>query len=302
MSTAKDNKSIIPTDNSHPATSQEAEIISNAERQVTEKFAKGGNDKYGRFFLSALSGIPWILPLSLVANLKSELEQDKMNQAIAVWLKEHQEKIKELMETINEILTRLDNFGDEVKKRIESPEYLVLVRRAFRTWGEAETQEKRKMIKQLLINAGAITLCPDDQVRLFIDWIERYHEAHFAVMKEVYLHQPITKGTIWDNIHPEGRPRDDSAQAGLFGYLTRELNMGGIIHLDRPVNAHGQAMRTSRPTHSQPRQGGTLESHFDDSKQWVLTALGKEFVRYVIGDVDQQLESGKATEDSNLGH
>lgn len=278
--------------NSDIATKQmQPELVSEAEKEIVERFAKGGNDKYGRFFLAALSGIPWIIPLSLVANFKGELDQDGINNALKSWIKEHQEKIRELIETINEILSRLDQFGEDVRQRIESPEYLALVRRAFRTWSEAETSEKRQMLKQLLINAGAITLCPDDQVRLFIDWIERYHEAHFAVIKEVYQHQPITKGKIWDNIHPEGRPRDDSAKAGLFGYLTRELNTGGIIHLNRQTNFQGQAMRAPRRTNSHSSQSQTLESHFDDTKLWVLSELGKEFVRYVMEDVDLQIDT-----------
>ena len=270
--------------------SVQAEINKGAEVQVVQKFSEGKNEKYGRFFLSALCGIPWILPLSILANLKGETDQEEMNKALALWIHENQDKLVELKETINGILIRLDNFGDEVRRRIESPEYLVLVRRAFRTWGESETAEKRKMIKLLLIAAGAITLCPDDQVRLFIDWIERYHEAHFAVMKEVYQNGPITKMKIWKNIHPERSdlPRDDSAEAGLFGYLTRELNMGGIIHLDRPRNSSGQTMRTQRQSSSNSRSD-TLESHFDNTKSWVLSELGKEFVRYVMEDVDPQL-------------
>ena len=286
---------LIPNPNtdehSSPELAAEVEMITGAEKELTEKFATGGNDKYGRFFLAALSGIPWILPLSIIANFKGELDQDEMNQVLKLWLQEHKEKIGELKETVNGVLSRLDGFGEEVRQRIESPEYLVLVRRAFRTWGESETLDKRQMIKQLLINAGAITLCPDDQVRLFIDWIERYHEAHFAIIREVYLHQPISKGRIWDNMHPQGRPRENSSQAGLFGYLTRELNTGGIIHLNRKTNSIGQTMR-AKPSTSTANKSDTLESHFEDTKQWVLSELGKEFVRYVMEDVDPQLGSG----------
>lgn len=266
------------------------EIITGAEKEFIEVFTTGGNDKYGRLFLSAFSVIPWIMPLSIMANLKAEIDQDRMNNAIKMWLKEHNGKFTELVNTINDILFRLDNFGDEVQERIESPEYINLVRQAFRVWDKADTTEKRFMIKQLLTNAGAITLCPDDQIRLFIDWIERYHESHFAVLKEIYTHEPITKGRMFDNLHPEGRPREDSAQAGLFGYLIRELNMGGIIHLKKQTNSLGQTMKvTSRTSTSRSNTSDTTESHFEDTKPWVLTALGKEFVRYVMEDIDPQL-------------
>src|SRR5437667_66104 len=82
-----------------------AERISRAEQEVAKRFAKGSNDKYGRFFLAALSGVPWILPLSVIANFKGELDQDGMNAAFRLWLQEHQAKLKELSETINDILT-----------------------------------------------------------------------------------------------------------------------------------------------------------------------------------------------------
>lgn len=280
------------TEPSKPAEPIPGEIISGAQKEVVERFATGGNDKYGRFFLAALSGIPWIMPLSVIANLKAEFDQEGMNNALKMWLTEHQDKIQELVATINEILGRLDGFGDEVRARIESPEYLSLVRRGFRTWNEAETQEKRLMVKKLLTNAGAITLCADDQVRLFIDWIERYHEAHFAVMKEIYQNHGITKGNIWDNLHPEGRPQDNSAEAGLFSYLMRELNMGGIIHIEREVNVYGQTVRAQQQKRSS-NKSSTLESPFEDTKNWELSALGQEFVRYVMEDVDPQLKGAE---------
>src|SRR3989344_5530872 len=199
------NQNLISSEGgpSHPKKPYSIEIVSEAEKNLIDRFTQGGNDKYGIFFLAALSGVPWILPLSLIANLKGEFDQDGMNEALALAFKENRDKIKELVQSVGQILVRLDSFGDDVQERIQSPEYLALVRTAFRSWDKAETTEKRQMIKNLLTSAGATTLCPDDQIRLFIEWIDRYHENHFTVMKEVYLHQPITKGRIWDNLHPE---------------------------------------------------------------------------------------------------
>jgi len=274
------------------------EIITGAEKELVGIFAKGGYDKYGRFVLAALSSIPWVGFLAIIGNLQAEKDQDEINFFLRLWLQEHKEKIKELQLTIGEILERLDTFGDEVRSRIESPQYLALVRRAFRSWDQADTLEKRLMFKQLLTNAGAITLCPDDQVRLFISWIERYHEAHFAVIKEVYQNGPIAKGSIWDNIHSEGRPADNSSEAGLFGYLMRELNLGGIIHIARETNSYGQTYRSKR---TPSNKSDTLESPFEDTKEWTLSALGKEFVRYVMADVDPQLENKKSGESKEEG-
>lgn len=135
------------------------------------------------------------------------MEQGKVNDLHRLWLSEHQQKIKELVGALNDIFSRLENFGEEINERLESPEYLNLVRRCFRSWDEADTQEKKQMLKKLITNAGAIKLCDDDLVRLFIAWIDQYHETHFLVIKEIYKHPGTTRARIWDNIHG-ARPRE----------------------------------------------------------------------------------------------
>ena len=269
------------------------EVSDKRERAIVDILTKGKKDKYGRFVIAALSSIPWVGFLGAIANLKAEADQDGVNSFLMLWVQEHELKINELTFTINDILNKLDSFGPDVRARIESPQYLALVRQTFRSWDQSDTTTKRLMFKKLITNAGAITLCPDDQIRLFISWIERYHEAHFAVIKEIYQNKKITKGRIWDNIHSEGRPRDDSAEAGLFGYLMRELNMGGIIHLERSVNSQGQGMRAPRSAPSAQKGNDTVESPFEDIKLWELSELGKEFVRYVMEDIDKQIGDGR---------
>lgn len=140
-------------------------------------------------------------------NCQTEVEQGKVNDLHRLWLSEHQQKIKELVGALNDIFSRLENFGEEINERLESPEYLNLVRRCFRSWDEADTQEKKQMLKKLITNAGAIKLCDDDLVRLFIAWIDQYHETHFLVIKEIYKHPGTTRARIWDNIHG-ARPRE----------------------------------------------------------------------------------------------
>jgi len=54
--------------------------------------------------------------------LSAEREQQNINDLQRLWLEEHQETIKQLSATLADIFTRLDNFGDEVQQRIESPE------------------------------------------------------------------------------------------------------------------------------------------------------------------------------------
>ena len=134
-------------------------------------------------------------------SLSAEQDQEGINELHRLWLEEHRTKVSELGATLGDIFTRLDGFGEEVQERIESPEYLALVRTCFRSWDQSDTQDKRQLLKKLITNAGAIKLCPDDLIRLFMKWIDQYHEAHFAVIKEIYRHPGVTRGQIWDSIH-----------------------------------------------------------------------------------------------------
>lgn len=265
--------------------------IKTPEQALAEELHRGRYGKYMRFTLAALSSIPWIGSfLGAAASLSGELSQDKTNELLILWLQEHEGKIKELWATLQEIFGRLDNFGEEVQARIESPEYLALVRSAFRTWDNADTEEKRQMAKRLILNAGASTLSTDDLVRLFIKWIDDYHESHFLVIKEIYQHPGITRGQIWDQSHTE-RPPDSSSQAGLFSYLIRDLSIGGVIHIEKDVTVRGEYLK--KPTTYHPKGTGsqTMESPFEDTKPYVLTELGKEFVHYVLDEVAPQISS-----------
>jgi hypothetical protein len=64
-------------------------------------------------------------------------------------------------------------------------------------------------------------LVSDDIVRLFLDWINTYHESHFSVIKEIYRKgdTPPTRYEIWVTIYGEPVPRDDSGEADLFRML-----------------------------------------------------------------------------------
>src|SRR5207248_5270575 len=132
-------------------------------------------------------------------------------------------------------------------------------------------------------NAGAIKLVPDDLIRLFAHWIEQYHETHFIVIKEIYRHPEITRGQIWDSIHGP-RPREDSAEADLFRYLIRDLSTGGVIRQPRETNQAGQFLRKRRPKGKFP-VSITVESAFEDTKPYVLTGLGEQFVHYTMNEV-----------------
>jgi hypothetical protein len=87
------------------------------------------------FIVAALGSIPWIGGvLAAAASLSAEKDQEKLNDLQRLWLEEHEEKMRDLGTTFLEIFQRLDNFGEEVQQQIESPEYLALVKKAFRAW------------------------------------------------------------------------------------------------------------------------------------------------------------------------
>jgi hypothetical protein len=264
----------------------------NPQTALADQMAKGKNKKYVRFIMAALGSIPWVGSfISAAASFSAETEQGKTNEYQKLWLDEHQEKIKELARTLDDIIDRLDNFGEEFQTRIQSPEYLSLVREAFRSWDEAETSEKRQMLKKLITNAAATKMTDDGLIQLFISWIKSYHEFHFMVIKEIYKSPRITRGIIWDSIKGT-RPRDDSSEADLFKLLIRDLSTGGVIRQEKEINAYGQFMK-SEPSTSRTQNHGdrTMESPFDISKPYVLTELGKEFVHYVLEDVVTQISS-----------
>lgn len=289
-----DDLQIIDPGSGLTQRAQEGEILSpkSAGDVLLEELTSGKGKKYVRFVMAALGSVPWVGSLiGAAAGFSAEKDQEKLNGLWKLWLQEHEPKLKELTGALAEIIERLDSLGEETQERIESPEYLALVRRSFRSWDEADTAEKREYIKRLLTNAGATKLCPDDLIRIFISWIDNYHESHFAVIKQIYQNSSgITRAAIWDNLNNGVRAKEDSAEAGLFRYLMRELNMGGVIELAKQRDGDGRAYRAT-PARTPRGMGSRLvESTYEDTKPWVLTELGQQFVHYVLNDVVKRVE------------
>lgn len=235
-----------------------------------------------KVIMAALGSVPWVGGILTAAqSFGEEGGQLRTNLLHRQWLEEHREKFQRLGRDISEILQRLQSIGEEIDDRLESEAYLALVRKAFRTWDQADTAEKREHIKKLIANAGVSTLCPDDLIRLFLDWLALYHEAHFMVVREIYKNPGVNRADIWTAIRGEF-PREDSAEADLFKLLIRDLSMGSVIRQHRETNYHGQFVKKA-PV----RRGatGVLKSAFDDEEGYELTELGKQFVHYVFTDV-----------------
>jgi hypothetical protein len=266
-----------------------AEFVEPSQEALVERLSQGKNKKYVRFLVAVLGSIPWVGGfIAASASLSAEREQQGINDLQRLWLQEHKEKIAQLGSTLNDVFGRLDKFGEEVQQRIESPEYLALVRKAFRSWDEADTQEKKEMLKRLITNAGASQLCDDDLIRLFLHWIDLYHETHFVVVRAIYRNHPITRGQLWNLIRGNPRPREDSYEADLFKYLIRDLSTGGVIRQERQTDGAGNFYKKESrgQGHSATK---AMKSAFDDIDFYVLTDLGEKFVHYVMDDLAPQL-------------
>jgi len=245
---------------------------------------------FKKFLLAAFGSIPWIGGfIGTMASLATDAGDVKADDMRTQWLQEHQRKIESLAATLDQIAERFETLGEQIDERVQSEEYLNLVRRAFRTWDQTDTDEKRKYVGNLVTNAGGTRLCSDDVVRLFIDWLNTYHEAHFAVIREIYKNAGATRYDIWMEIHGEEIPREDSADADLYRLLIRDLSTGGVIRQARETTVDGKFLRR-HPRRGRTPLPKTMEAAFEDAKPCVLTALGQQFVHYAMGDVLRRME------------
>lgn len=243
-----------------------------------------------KFVLAALGSIPWVGGfLSAAANYKTEEGSIRQDSLQTQWLEEHQTKLIILRKTLEEIQERFETLGVAIEERIQSEEYLGLVRKAFRTWNDADMQEKRRYAANVVVGAAGTSVCSDDVVRLFLDWLELFHEAHFAVIREIYENPGSTRYEIWSDLYGEV-PRDNSAEADLFKFLIRDLSTGGVIRQEKDVNQLGQYVR-KRPVRTRGSAPTTLETPFEGTKPYVLTELGKQFVHYTMSEIVTGIES-----------
>jgi hypothetical protein len=223
----------------------------------------------------------------------SEQEQAEYNRIFSAWLKLQEDEIREIGMTIFEVMSRLDQNDAEVRKRIESPEYLKLVKKCFRDWSAAESEEKRKLVRNLLSNAAATRICSDDVVRMFIEWIDKYSEPHFAVIRQVYKAPGSTRQQIWATIRGAD-VREDSADADLFKLLVHDLSTGHVIRQHREKDYYGNFIKREPQRKSHGEASRIMTSAFDDDKQYELTELGKQFVHYTMNEIVPRIAASTA--------
>lgn len=261
-------------------------------KEIEEALRSGNGPKVARFALACLGGL---IPfgggvVSGAASTWSEHEQAHYNRIFASWLKLQEDELKEIALTMAEILSRLNLNDENVRKRIESPEYLSLVKKCFRDWSAAESEQKRVFIRNLLLNAASHRLCSDDVVRMFIKWIDTYSELHFSVIRFIYRNPGATRKTIWMDVHG-ALVREDSAEADLFKLLIHDLSTGHVLRQHREKDYYGNFMKKQPKPRS---QGGssTMTSAFEDEQGYELTELGTQFVRYTMEGVMPGIGAG----------
>ena len=247
--------------------------------------------KISRGALQVASGaMPFVGGIfSALANAWSEAEQAKANRFFGHWIQMLKDEIKEKEQTVIEIMARLDLADEKISERIESREFQSLVRKTFREWSGAESEQKRIYIRNILANSASVSLTSDDVIRMFISWINLYSEMHFQVIGAIFNSDGITRGQIWRKIG-KGQVREDSADADLFKLLFRDLSTGGVIRQHREVDYYGNFIPktpTRRPKGSGPKPP---VSAFDEEEGYELTELGKQFVHYAMTDLPLRIE------------
>lgn len=247
--------------------------------------------KVSRGALEAVGGaIPFAGGIfSAISSVWSENEQEKVNRFFDHWVKMLDDELKEKEETIIEIMARLDIQDQLIAERLESTSYQSLIKKTFREWSGAESEEKREYIRNILSNAASCHVSSDDVVRMFIDWINQYSEMHFQVIGAIYNSDGITRGEIWQKIG-KGGVREDSADADLYKLLFRDLSTGGIIRQHRKRDYHGNVVPKS-PQRSPKGSGPKAPvSAFDEMEGYELTALGQQFIHYAMTDLPMRID------------
>lgn len=269
-------------------------------REDLEKaLARGAGPKIARFALACLSGAIPIAGgvIGAAGGAWSEAEQSQFNKIFAAWLKLQEDEIREIGQTLFEVFARIDQTDEKVRTRLESKEYLALLKKCFRDWSAAESEEKRKMIRNLLANAaGGEKLCGDDILRLFVEWIDRYSEGHFLVVRAIYNNAGITRQEIWHKIHGKN-VREDSPEADLFKLFMHDLSVGHVVRQHRETDYHGNFLKARRTKSTGPANP-YVKSAFDDDKQYELTGLGRWFVHYTMNELVARLADAAASESS----
>src|SRR5205823_8067458 len=98
--------------------------------ELRKALGSGSGPKIARFALACLGGgIPFVGGVfGAGAGAWSEANQNKVNNLFEQWLKMQKDELEEIGRTVFEVVIRLDQTDEKVQERIQSPEYLSLIK------------------------------------------------------------------------------------------------------------------------------------------------------------------------------
>lgn len=262
------------------------------EQNIDEEFSDietKSLTKAGQASVSIVGGaIPLVGGLaSWISEQWSGNEQERANQLFLTWFKMIQDELREKQRVLAEVMARIDLTDSATSERVASPEYQVLVRKAFRNWSGAESETKQTVVRNILANAASARTTSDDVVSLFLDWIANYSEFHFEVISAIFNENGITRYGIWRKLQ-RADVREDSAEADLFKLLIRDLSTGGVIRQHRETDYAGNYIKKNPRRRSTGSR--TMKSAFDNEDAYELTELGAQFVHYALNDIVPRVE------------
>lgn len=219
-------------------------------------------------------------------SIHNDESQKATNELHSACIKEIADTVAELKDTIAQILESIKASDEEFAAKVENPDYIALVRKAFTGWSRGQSKEKREIIRRLLSRA-ADEQSPDYPVfNLFFDWVSRYNELHFRLIRSLKEQGKATKFQIWEGMGGQ-RVKDDSAEADVFGCLFNDLCFGHIVRKAGGRDAvTGRRLKAVRaPRSSSP----LLKSVLDNQTPQELTAVGELFIHYAMNELIDKL-------------
>lgn len=253
-----------------------------------EENESGRKSAIGRFFLSSIGGvIPFVGGIiGASASAWSEKEQNEMNKIFKLWMKFQEEELEQIGVTLIEVMQKLDFQNEEINKRITSQEYMGIIKKVFRDWSASDSERKRSLLRNLLANSASCNITSDDVIKMFVEWVGKYTEAHFNVISLLFNKYGITRYDMWIELYG-AKVREDSAEADLFKLIIQDLSTGHVIRQYRPVDYNGNFLKQKSVSRNTSPH---LKSAFDDEKPYELTSLGKQFVHYTMNEIVGKIE------------
>lgn len=217
-------------------------------------------------------------------------ERKEIVRLLVVWLRVQQEEIRSMGRILQSVAAEAHLKNRKVRSRMESQEYLRIVKKSFRIWSSSLSEMKQNLIKNILLNSATKRFSPDSVIETFIDWIDRYSDEHFRVIHSLASSPvPLTRKEIWKTFSSH-IPPEDSADTDMYKLVIHDLTTGHIIRQVREKDYFGRFLRQSPKQRSGTALAPVIVSAFDDEKPYQLTELGKQLVQYAFTEDNKKQE------------